>query len=171
MSAIFSEDRTRRYSLTRVSTRGSVLGFVMLNPSSADEQRDDATIRKCVGFAARWGFSGGIMVTNLIPVIATDPYALPPWSGFDRVNYSHITQALQLCVGTVVAWGSVPRPLARSIALGEHILRFRELAGTRPLFCIGLTKNGDPLHPSRTAYTSGPEAWEWGGATNADTAS
>ncbi len=160
--AVFSEDRMRRYSLTRERGQGSVVGFVMLNPSIADERRDDPTVRKCVGFAKRWGFTGGIVVTNLIPVITSDPWCLPPWAGLYRDNDRHIMAALQCCTATVVAWGGVPRALARSIALAEHLLHFRELAGARPLFCIGLTRNGDPLHPSRTAYTTSMEPWEWG---------
>ncbi len=30
--------------------------FIMLNPSTADGDQDDPTIRRCVGFAKAWGF-------------------------------------------------------------------------------------------------------------------
>ena len=29
--------------------------FVILNPSTADTQKDDATIRRCTGYARAWG--------------------------------------------------------------------------------------------------------------------
>jgi hypothetical protein len=40
------------------------LVFVMLNPSTADASKDDATIRRCIGFAKQLKF-GGIKVVNL----------------------------------------------------------------------------------------------------------
>ena len=38
--------------------------FVMFNPSTADGLVDDPTIRRCIGFAQRWGY-GGLDVVNL----------------------------------------------------------------------------------------------------------
>ena len=57
-SAVFSPDRRYRYHLSRAWSfgRGS-LCFSMLNPSHADGADDDATIRKCIGFAKRLGVS------------------------------------------------------------------------------------------------------------------
>jgi hypothetical protein len=162
-AAIFSQDRTRRYRLERAwipSGGFRKVGFVMLNPSVANEAQDDPTIRKCKGFAKRWGYSG-IVVTNLIPVISTDPYGLPYWDGLYRDNDPYILEAFKECVLTVVAWGSVPRSVARSIALYEHIVHFRDLARDSHLCCIGTTKNGNPLHPSRAAYTDRTMVWEW----------
>src|SRR5579859_5937119 len=77
--ATFSACRTYRYRLWRSwEPRGSRCVFVGLNPSTADESTDDATIRKCVGFAKRWGF-GAIEVVNLFAyagVRSTDPRSL-----------------------------------------------------------------------------------------------
>jgi hypothetical protein len=44
----------------------------MLNPSTADADNDDPTIRRCIGYAKEWGF-GGIYVVNLFGVRATNP--------------------------------------------------------------------------------------------------
>jgi len=75
-SANFSVDRLYRYSLLRVwQPAGSRLVWVMLNPSTADEERNDATIRRCTGFALNLGY-GGIEVYNLFAFCATHPAAL-----------------------------------------------------------------------------------------------
>jgi len=59
MSAVLSDCGKYRYLLERdisMLNRGTVL-FVMLNPSTADAENDDPTIRKCKGFADRLGCS------------------------------------------------------------------------------------------------------------------
>lgn len=159
-NATFSEDRTRRFDLIRdwrdeIGAPGKTALFVMLNPSKAGEEQDDPTIRKVVGFGKRWGF-GRVVVVNLIATVSTDPWALPPWEGLDIENISIIKAWLALVDLVVAAWGSQPRALCRTIALSEHIYQFRQIAEV-PLYCIGTTKSGDPLHPSRAPYTEAPQ--------------
>ena len=71
--AVISDCKRYRYRLWRIwNGSQSRLVFVMLNPSTADGEQDDPTIRKCVGFAERLGY-GGIEVVNLFAWRATDP--------------------------------------------------------------------------------------------------
>ena len=53
-----------RYRLTRRWGDGGAVAFVMLNPSTADAEKDDPTIRRCIGFAREWRF-GRLIVVNL----------------------------------------------------------------------------------------------------------
>jgi len=161
-AAIFSKDRKRRYLLMRVWDEGlPVVAFGMLNPSDAGAEKNDMTVRKGIGFATRWGF-GGIVAVNLIPVIATEPWDLPYWDGIYEDNDVFLIHALN--VGPmVVAWGTVPAAVYRKTALSEHILRFRDLARRKEMFCIGLTHTGAPRHPSRAAYTAAMERFDWHG--------
>ncbi len=114
--------------------------FVMLNPSTADAMIDDPTIRRCIGYARRWGYSV-LSVRNLFAYRATDPASLRGVAdpeGGERGDME--LQAARSADLVVCAWG----------AGGPYRKRDRRalelLAGT-PLYCLKVTKNGDPQHP------------------------
>ena len=71
--ANFSRCRQFRYTLWRRwdKTLPPVM-MIGLNPSTADAHRNDPTIRRCIGFAKRWGH-GGLVMTNLFAFRATYP--------------------------------------------------------------------------------------------------
>jgi len=76
--ARFSRDRKYRYQLWRTwdSKIRQRAVFVGLNPSAADEQSNDPTIRRCVNFAKGWKGSwrcGGLAVVNLFGYCTHDP--------------------------------------------------------------------------------------------------
>ena len=111
----FSEDRTCRYTLARQASMfgDGVIVWLMLNPSTADEEHNDATIRRVIGFSATWGYADALVV-NLSPFRATDPRDLRPVPGdvFER-NIHEIVAAARWARTTVVAYGAhvgkVPR--------------------------------------------------------------
>lgn len=71
--AHFSRCRRYRYALWRQwQAAGPMLMLIGLNPSTADAERNDPTIRRCIGFAHDWGF-GGVWVLNLFAWRATLP--------------------------------------------------------------------------------------------------
>ena len=151
-AALFSPDRAYRYLLTRRiggGSRGRLL-FVMLNPSKADETRDDATIRRCIGFAKRWGY-GEMDVVNLFGLMATDARELlrhkdPVGAGNDAA----IRAALARADVVALAWGNHaahPKHRARAeVVLGMA----RDVC--KPYRIGGLTKMGQPRHPLRLPY-------------------
>ena len=74
--ARFSVDRRYRYTLRRVWDHAEDLcDFLLLNPSSAAEATHDPTSERCERRARRRGF-GGLIVTNLFAICATDPAGL-----------------------------------------------------------------------------------------------
>ena len=143
-TAWFSGDRTYRYLLTRRwDVMRPVMGWIMLNPSTADAFQPDPTITRCMGFARREG-CGGIDVCNLFALRATDPRAL---AGHDDPvgpgNDDFLADLARLAEGPVVAaWG------AYGGASGRDGRVARLFAGVGvPLRCVGTTKAGAPRHP------------------------
>lgn len=164
-SATFSEDRKRRFDLVRdwrdeIGAPDKTVLFAMLNPSKGGEKDDDPTVRKTVGFGRRWGFGRAVLV-NLTPIVSTDPWALPPWKGIDMQNRAITQQWMGKADLVVAAWGSQPLAICRTISLPELVYLFRQIAPV-PLYCIGTTRRGDPLHPSRAPYTENPQLWAAG---------
>ena len=79
-SAIISNSGLYRYELHREwdKKKGKVL-FIMLNPSTADGDKDDLTTIRCINFAKKWGY-GGIMIGNIYPFRAKRPKDLRKWT-------------------------------------------------------------------------------------------
>jgi hypothetical protein len=146
-SAVFDATGRYRYRLSR--DWGLGLGrcaFVMLNPSTADGQGDDPTIRRCTGFAKAWKLSG-FDVVNLFAHRATRPEDLSEAlrrDGADAVvgsdNAAFIRDAArQLFV--VAAWGAHG---TGCVATSTHRTLVEAGAAIR---CLGVTKGGEPRHP------------------------
>lgn len=147
-----------RYRLTRTwDASAPPLGWVMLNPSTADATVDDPTIRRCTAFAKADGF-GGITVANLFAWRATQPSELlgadDPF-GFPR-NVEVLEQLFVDHHVVVAAWGAKYGDVRRRRALsaeryggGDHPKMVRAMANRHgaELVCLGTTKDGSPKHP------------------------
>ena len=123
---------------------GEDVCFIMLNPSIANATKDDPTIRRCIGFARRWGFSS-LCVRNLFALIATSPTKLRLAS--DPTGGDIGDKSLSCATGShtiVAAWGA-------KVPFGRD--RFAlDLFRGRKLYCLGTTKNGSPRHPLYVRY-------------------
>ena len=146
--ALLSDDGVYRYNLWRRWGDGLFMGYCMLNPSIADADLDDQTIRRCTYFAKREGF-GGIYVVNLFAYRATQQADLWRLGGGGRGpdNDTHIAAAIvNDRIGMfVAAWGALPE-----VARGrQHTVRTMFRDAGRALHCPGLTAKHWPRHPSR----------------------
>jgi len=138
-----------RYSLSRSWGDGKDVAWIMLNPSTADACNDDPTIRKCIGFAKAWGFSG-INVVNVAAYRATDPKNLraAQKSGVNVVgvyNEQYATKVLGESDLVVVAWGAYDVS-GFELANESFLRKFSNVK------CLGKTKGGNPRHPLMLPY-------------------
>lgn len=140
-TARFDRSRTYRYALTRQWDRALPrVCFVLLNPNTADASHDDPTIRRCIGFARRWGF-GSLEVVNLFALRCRHPKDLTKAS--DPVgprNGAAIARAVARAQRVVFGWGVHGELAGRGAAVA------RQLAASKPL-CLGRTQGGHPRHP------------------------
>jgi hypothetical protein len=146
---------TWRYGLSRDWGEGSCLAAVLLNPSTADAERDDATLVRMVGRARAGGF-GRLVVVNLFALRATDPAALR--RAADPVgpeNDAAILAAVQGAGMVLCGWGSHGDLRGRGTQV-EAMLRARG----HGLWHLGLTQSGAPRHPLYVPKTVGPRQWE-----------
>lgn len=131
-----------RYRLWRKWGESAPLLFIMLNPSTADADKDDTTIRRCVGFARSHGF-GELEVVNLFAYRTTDPKELRR-AGYPvgPENDDHIAAAVGGSAVVCVAWGANVHGLARPAEVLELLRRL----GVSP-HCLRTTRGGYPQHP------------------------
>ena len=137
-SAGFSRCQRYRYWLHRRWSDGPNVVFIGLNPSAADAQRDDPTLRRIIGFARDGGF-GQVTVVNLFAWRAKQPAMLRQVADpvGPRNNYwlRRLTRGVD---SVVVAWGND----------GSYQGRDRTVLGMleAPL-CLDVTTAGSPRHP------------------------
>lgn len=157
LGAEFSADRTHRYLLWRVwDAAAPLLGYVMLNPSSADETRDDPTTIRNMRRAKALGY-GGVVQANLYSYRTASPTVLRRLGrpGAGGLNYLYIGQLAERCPNVVLAWGAHALP-ADGAAL---VAKLRALPQPPRLLHLGRLKNGAPRHPLHTAYATALQPW------------
>ena len=123
--------------------------WIMLNPSSADEKKDDPTIRSCIKHSKRLGFSD-LVVVNLYPFRTASPREcrqIAEEMDNDSVlryeeelmtNAEIVAEEAGSAWKVIAAWGQS--------AWDEEWIH--HVIGVIPrLYCLGTTKSGAPKHP------------------------
>lgn len=160
-SAVISPCGTYRYDLRRElgGTRPAV--FIGLNPSVADAERDDNTIRRDIGFARHW-HCGRVIKGNANAYRATKPAAMKraAKAGVDIVgpdNDRYLREMLllsKLCSGIViVCWGN-----HIDLERQEEVWKLIVACDVTPL-CLGTNQNGTPVHELYQPYDRPLEPW------------
>lgn len=130
----------------------------MINPSTADAELDDQTIRKVKGFATRLGWSR-VIVGNLFAYRATDISQLAKVG--DPVgprNDEHLRRIFADAEYIVCAWGASQKIPPRLRNRWRFVARMAGEAG-RSLRCLGTVKDGHPKHPLMVSYSTSLADW------------
>lgn len=164
--AIMSEPNASfRYVLWRIwDERLPRALFIGLNPSTADAETDDNTIRKCIQFATNWGM-GGIYMLNLFAARSTDPKGLHDVKDPIGPDCNHWIDfyTMKNSGPIICAWGAgvEKSPIPQR---DQHVLN--RIKDQHKLYNLGLTKAGHPRHPLYIPYKdkagnlTRPKYWE-----------
>lgn len=151
--AIFSPCMLYRYKLWRMWDESKPpLLFVMLNPSTADDVDNDATVERCQRRALSMGY-GGLMVGNIFAYRSTDPgklYEMDDPVGPD--NDAAILEMASRAGDIVCGWGTDGALHNR----GETVIAMIRDAGYRPKYLV-LNQDGSPRHPLYVSYDTLPQ--------------
>jgi len=152
--ATFSDDKKYRFSLNRVwETESNKVLFIMINPSTASNDKDDRTIKKIMEISDNWNF-GGLYVGNLYPYIDSKPGCLNTIvipAEIQAQNQHHISEMAANCDKIVYAWGT--KGPNKNQKEPEWL---KTLFSDRDIYCINTSVKGVPLHPNQWSSNSKP---------------
>jgi hypothetical protein len=156
--ALFSPCRRYRYLLWRRWDESlPTMALIGLNPSTADEQKDDPTIRRCIGYARDWGF-GALHMLNIFAWRSTMPSVLRQQGGaaVGPRNNEYIAEVVGNAHTTVCARGTHGALRGRSVEVRKLLASL----GVVPVV-LKLTKDGYPSHPLYLPKNLTPVAWPY----------
>ncbi len=153
--AVFSDCERYRYLLTRVwKPEGRKALFIMLNPSTADEIKNDPTVERCERRARTLGF-GAFRVCNIFAFRATDPRVMRAEQDPNGPeNDAAIVESCQWADDVICAWGTHGTHQKR----GDAVVKLVKASG-QPVLHLGLSKAGHPKHPLYISYATQPKPW------------
>jgi len=133
--AKFSIDKKHRYELSRHwdLSKSDIL-FIMLNPSIANEDIDDPTIKRLISFTREFKY-GGFFVANLFTYITPYSKTLDTSIGLTKLNLKTIKNLVNKVDEVIYAWGN-------SIKEPQELKNL-----VKNPKCFGKNLNGTPKHP------------------------
>lgn len=136
--ATFSECRKYRYALWRIWDKSkSLVMFIGLNPSTANELNDDPTIRRVKKFAFDWGY-GGVYMLNLFAYVTAYPKELKKCNDPLGNNDKYLKEISGKCDKVIFAWGSFDEATERAREVMQMISNG---------YALAINMDGSPRHP------------------------
>lgn len=170
-SAIISPCGLYRYRLSRDiepavlgalgrcgALQGKTVAFFGVNPSTADATLNDATVRKWMGFCARWG-APRFIAGNVFAFRATDVQALATVDDpFGPDIGDRITDIITEADVLVPCWGNTDK-VPPALRFAFDVLMDALVSSGKPVMTFGLTAGGDPKHPLMLGYSTPLVPW------------
>lgn len=157
-SAIFDPSHRYRYCLTRSwpgPNPSHQVTFIMLNPSQANADQDDPTIRACSQFARRWGYHQ-LSIVNLFAYRTPQPKTLQQASDpIGPDNDYYLLQAAESAHKVILAWGNWGTFLKRDQTVVKLLSSHHH-----KLHCLMRNNSGQPRHPLYIKRTIQPKPWD-----------
>jgi hypothetical protein len=143
--ADFSNDGKYRYRLWRIWDSGKPKAMCIgLNPSTANDEKNDNTINILIRVLTHLGF-GGFYMMNCWAFITSKPELLQHNPMSDEWNNNMLTVTASKCAEVIFCWGS--------FAVIAEKGRDRDLIEMFPnAKCFGHNANGSPYHPRALSY-------------------
>ena len=136
--ADFSPCGKYRYKLWRIwdpdKPRAMCIG---LNPSTANHEKNDATIRYLIQMLTVLGY-GGFYMTNLFAIISSKPEVLLTCADPLGDNDLKLDEVAAICDDVIFCWGNFRQAKDRIEAVKPKFKRAK---------CFGFNANGTPFHP------------------------
>ena len=154
-TAIYSPCKSYRYLLNRttVNAKKSLL-FILLNPSTATEFKNDPTIARCQKRSEVLNYKA-FTICNLFAFRTKSPRVMKNY--FDPVgpeNDRLIGESILNADKIICAWGNHGTHLSQA----EKVVKIIK-AHNSSAFHLGLTKNNQPMHPLYIEYSRKPVKW------------
>lgn len=141
--AEFSECGNYRYVLWRQWNEAApYIMCIGLNPSTANADEDDPTIRNLIELMKNNGY-GGLRMTNLFALISPHPEDLRTSPDPLKENDAWLLVNSMMCSDICFCWGNFKQAIYRAKKL-KDILYIHPL---RQIKCFGKNSNGSPKHP------------------------
>jgi len=135
-----------RYNLVRnfVPYPMEIAVWIMLNPSTADADLDDPTVRRCISFSKE-NRCDGLTIINLFAGRATRPknlFEMDDPVGPENDEEIKKVLAMDNVRLVVAAWGTKGVRQGRDREVVEKLL-----IPWGPMTCLGVNRDGSPKHP------------------------
>ena len=156
-TCVFSPCRTWRYTLRHTwmdvfDTEERAIVWIGLNPSTADENQLDPTLRRIRGYSKAWGYNTFYML-NIFAFRATDPRNMRQATDpIGPENDRWILETAQSTTRIMCAWGRNGTYLNRQHAVVA-------LLKDSGLYYLEKTKDGIPKHPLYLKASLQPKAF------------
>ena len=155
---LFSKCRSYRWILKRELLSGKkTIIFIGLNPSRANSYYNDRTLTRIINFASRWSYKD-IYIINLFGLVSKSSLQLSKSNDPTGGNNDLITlKSLEFWrknnnCDLWLGWGDKGQLNGRDRKVLKLIKNYSYLKSnennySKSVFCLGLSKKGNPRHP------------------------